>query len=128
MLALLLAVAALPPIVSVPDLVDHAADFQGKIVDVRGWMGECQPLGCFIHATQTGAGNHMLDPDHHEWVSIGAASRDFDKKATTLRGKFVGIRDRFDGTCLDDKTTVCLDRASELQPKTANSLFLVKDH
>jgi len=125
---LLAAVVASSGVVSVPDLVEHAADFQGRIVEVHGWMGECQPLGCFIHATQVGAGRHMLDADHHEWISIGAASRDFDKKATALRGQFVGIRARFDGTCLDDKTTICLDRVAELQPEKANSLFPVKDH
>ena len=115
------------PVLSVSELVDRKAEFHGKIVEVRGWMGECRLLGCFIHATPDGAGKRALDADHREWLSIGAAKGGFDSKATRLKGRQVALRARFDDTCLDP-TMICLDRASELRPIVSNPLFALKDH
>ena len=135
---LLTGVATASQILSVPDLVAHKAEFQGKTVEVRGWMGECKPLGCFIHSTLAGAKKSELDPDRRTWLSIGSVGRAFDDRAIRLRGKEVLLRGRFDGTCLsndeasaspsgDFSITVCADRANEIQPEGPQSITPVRD-
>jgi len=115
------------PVLSVSELVGREAEFHGRIVEVHGWMGECRPLGCFIHATPDGVGKRALDADHRQWLSIGPAKAGFDRKAAQLKGRQVGLRARFDETCLD-QTMICLDRVSELRPINSHPLFALKDH
>ena len=137
MIALLLlagAVTASPPL-SVPDLIARKADYQNKTVTVRGWMGACDPLGCFLHSTVAGAKRRTLDADRRTWLSIGSVGHAFDDQAIRLRGQAVLLRGRFNGTCLASHEalsstgaiTVCADRVPELQPDGPQSLTPVKD-
>jgi len=103
---------AAAPAVSVPELINHHAELDGKIVRVRGWMGPCNKMGCFLFSRPGVKLNPGL-PERHQWLSI-AGNLAFDRQVQSLRDRRVTIAGRYDDSCL--RGDICLDRSPELDP------------
>jgi hypothetical protein len=115
------------PALSIPELVDRHAGFNGQVVEVHALMGRCRPLACILYADEAALRTGRGSADHRNWLSIGPVDRAFDYKAVGLFGRAVRVRGRFDDTCFSHDM-ICLDRVAEIRPDGPQSLIPVKDY
>jgi len=114
----LLGVAATAPQrqpLTVRQVVEHYAEFDGKIIRVEGVVYGCQMLGC-----------SLLDVDHPRDYGFGLGTAPgFDEQIRLHLHKKVIVEGRLDATCLHTGETklpngqfgliICTDRASALK-------------
>jgi hypothetical protein len=112
--------------VSTADVIDNIHAWNGKVVTVEGWLGECQGYNCGIFPALTDArvvvsGNYQTD----EWrdamnrsLSIGSADG-FDETAAPLQFKRVRLKARVNDECWPAN---CTDRANILEPISIEAL------
>jgi hypothetical protein len=106
--------------VSTTDLIDNIHAWNGKIVTVEGWLGECAGYNCgifptLIDARVVASGDYQSD----EWgdamdrgLSIGSADG-FDESAAHLQFERVILKARVNDQCWPAN---CTDRANVLEP------------
>ena len=93
----------------VPDVLARHEELDGRIVEVRGWLGRCFNFTCALYADPGSAARDDFNAPH---LTIGPRN-DFDRRARPYRNREIVLRARFDNGCI---TGLCLDRASVLNP------------
>jgi hypothetical protein len=108
--------------VTVTKARDNIHTWNGRIITVQGWLGNCQGYDCGIYPTLPEAKSVMSDDPHSsQWqsamnrrLSIGTAY-DFDEKAAPLQFQQVSIQAVLSDVCRGwDRG--CTDRAPDLVP------------
>ncbi len=101
-------------VMSVEDVIARHDDFNGKLIQVQGWLTLCEPRSCWISS-----GPNKKSP----YLSIGSSAT-FDRMAAGRVGTIVVVKAILDTRCLhsrvdatgaDDEMVICFDRAEELQ-------------
>ena len=100
---------------SIEDVIARHHELDGRTIEVRGWLSNCQRLSCRLMARTDGTGTAYL--------SIGG-SRAFDARVRGRAGQRITIRARLDARCMharadsqrdEPEIVICTDRASELR-------------
>jgi len=108
--------------VSVTEVIDNIARWDGKIYRVHGWLGRCEGLDCAIYATRNDAqivagGDYESDAWSEAMdrrLSI-ASIGDFDDRAAPLQLQKVELIALVSAECRGWNGG-CTDRASDLYP------------
>lgn len=121
-----------PGAVSVADVVRNIHAWNGTVVSVEGWLGECEGLDCGLFSSLVDArlvaarGNgdpRWLDVLKHS-LSIGYDKR-FDRQAAPLQFRHVIMVARVSDDCRDPPaTTICVDRVDDLRPVAIHAATL----
>jgi hypothetical protein len=127
--------------ITVEELITRIDQLNGQTVDVTGYLGECEALGCILYRNKaesddvdraTSKIRAALDkgttdvsglpyPDHPA-VSIGpgSASSFFDLRAYFYTNGYVVINGKATNQCRS-RNIACFDRAGDLQPISIRS-------
>lgn len=112
--------------VVVTDVIENIHYWDGEIVTVRGWLGQCQRLSCVLYSSLSDAIIVASQrPDHAKLsatidaISIGSNIA-FDQAAAPLEFSQVIITGRVSDECRG-WTVDCLDRASDIHPISIRS-------
>jgi hypothetical protein len=110
--------------VSVADAIKNIHAWNGTVVTVEGWLGQCEGLDCGLFSTLADArqvaGRGDGDPHWLEaskrGLSIGY-DPSFDRQAAPLQFRHVTVVARISDECRDPPpTTICVDRVDDLRP------------
>lgn len=117
--------------VSVTDVVDNIHDWDGEVVTVYGWLGQCQRLSCVLYSSLSDAiivASQRPEQAKRiaaiDGVSIGSDEK-FDRAAARLEFSQVIIRGKVSDEC-HGWTVDCMDRASDIYPISITSYPLKK--
>ena len=99
---------------SVRQVIENAAELDGQVIVVSGWIEDCRPLSCPLYGSASEVAK--------EWpysLSVGR-SRWFDDFTERHAPTRVNLRARFRNRCIADPVSqtigVCADRSTTLEP------------
>lgn len=102
---------------SVADVVARHNELDGRVVRIRGWVGECHGRSCGLYETRSGAHGNGAEAGS---LSIGTAPA-FDRQVRSLGRAQIVVDARVRAVCFNDPmpagvVEVCADRVDQLQP------------
>ena len=121
---------------SVEEVIADIEVLDGKVVTVRGWLGQCGGYDCGLFASLDDA--RIVERGDHEsgeWLAamdrrLGIGPNDsFDAMASMMQFQEVIVRGKVDATCITGRDPdhpnfgfMCFDRASDIEPQSIRLL------